>query len=439
MAATLGAVGYLQARPKVISDTKFAALPQRERNLAIYDAFRTQLEKLYFDSKLLESPEWVARFDEWREKAAVAPDGAHLYTDVFYPLVQLFPSSHVGVLPPPAAEQPATPAAAGSSTAATRSPAQRSERLGALMRSCPAFELVQILRGGNANNVVGDVIAGSPADKTGIEPGWVVRSFSTVYAGETETMRFKGEFIRLPPENSEAFERDLQINLPDVKSAEEAQVALAAGTIKIEYDCEVLRLTEPFDERTLVGGVTYLRFDSFMDAALIDRAVAVIDSAGPKGLIVDLRRNFGGSSIEMFRVLERLLGNDAYIGTVRAGRRIQNMRTKKDGPHYSGPLVVLIGPATASAAEIVAAAVLDNKRGTLIGRMTNGSVLSSNYFPLGGGWRVVIPTHDYVRGGDRRIESVGVEPDIRVVPTLADVRAGRDPVIERAVAQLKSL
>ena len=45
--------------------------------------------------------------------------------------------------------------------------------------------------------------------------------------------------------------------------------------------------------------------------------------------------------------------------------------------------------------------------------------------------------YDYVRGGDRRIESVGVEPDIRVVPTLADVRAGRAPVIERVLAAMR--
>ncbi|HEV8443776.1 MAG TPA: S41 family peptidase, partial [Steroidobacteraceae bacterium] len=101
-----------------------------------------------------------------------------------------------------------------------------------------------------------------------------------------------------------------------------------------------------------------------------------------------------------------------------------------------GPLVVLIGPQSASAAEITAAAVLDNHRGLLVGRMTNGSVMESNYFPLPDGGTAQIPVNDFVRGHDRRIDSVGVSPDIWILPTLDDVRAGRDPALARALKEI---
>jgi len=427
--ALVSGVSYLQARPRPLPDAKFAALSQREKNLAIYDTFRAQLEEHYFDSKLMESPEWDARFDEWREKAAAAPTGIHLYTDVFYKLLQLFPSSHVDVL---------LPSPAGGSTSPTATaPAPKSDRIEALLRSGPGFDLISIRRGSKRGAVVGDVIAGSPADRAGIEPGWAVGTWSFNMDVASESARFKGEFLRLSPEHASAYERDLTVNFPDAKTLEQGEAAIAANQLTIEYDYEVLPRIEPIDTRILEGGVTYLRFDSFGETALIDRVLGIIDSAGSRGLIVDLRHNHGGQAAEMRRVLGRLLGNDAYIGTVRAGRRYQNLRTEKKGPHYPGPIAVLIGPATSSAAEIAAAAVLDNKRGILIGRMTNGSVLSSKYFPLGGGWQAFIPMYDYVRGGDRRIEGIGVEPDIRVMPTLGDVRAGLDPVTERALAELR--
>jgi C-terminal processing protease CtpA/Prc len=50
---------------------------------------------------------------------------------------------------------------------------------------------------------------------------------------------------------------------------------------------------------------------------------------------------------------------------------------------------------------------------------------------------MTVPVRDFFRAGKRRIEGVGVEPDVRVIPTLAEVRAGRDPVLERALLSLQ--
>jgi RES domain-containing protein len=85
------------------------------------------------------------------------------------------------------------------------------------------------------------------------------------------------------------------------------------------------------------------------------------------------------------------------------------------------------------------AAVKDNARGPLLGRMSNGAVLKGHLFPLPDGGQVQVPVSDFVRAGDRRIEGVGVEPDIRVIPSLAEIHAGRDPVVERAVLELRNI
>jgi C-terminal processing protease CtpA/Prc len=70
--------------------------------------------------------------------------------------------------------------------------------------------------------------------------------------------------------------------------------------------------------------------------------------------------------------------------------------------------------------------------------MTNGSTLVSQSFLLPDGGVARIPITDFRTVKDRRIEGAGVTPDIRVMPTLDDVRAGRDPTVERAVALLSS-
>ena len=49
---------------------------------------------------------------------------------------------------------------------------------------------------------------------------------------------------------------------------------------------------------------------------------------------------------------------------------------------------------------------------------------------------MMIPVSDFVRSNGKRIEGAGVEPDIWVLPTLEEIRAGRDPVLERAVQEL---
>jgi C-terminal processing protease CtpA/Prc len=69
--------------------------------------------------------------------------------------------------------------------------------------------------------------------------------------------------------------------------------------------------------------------------------------------------------------------------------------------------------------------------------MTNGSALVSEAFPLPDGGFARVPISDFITTTGKRIEGVGVTPDIRVMPTLEDVRAGRDATLERAVNLLR--
>ena len=194
--------------------------------------------------------------------------------------------------------------------------------------------------------------------------------------------------------------------------------------------------TDDFETRELPGGITYVRFDVFESMKIVEKTLEAIDDAGPGGVILDLRRNPGGLQTHLQRVAGALLGEGVDLGTTRTVNSTATMYTLRFTDHYEGPLVVLIGPYTASAAEITAAAVQDHKRGKIIGRTTAGAVVPGQYFDLPDGGKMMIPVSDFVRSNGKRIESNGVEPDIWVLPSLEEVRAGRDPALERAVQEL---
>jgi C-terminal processing protease CtpA/Prc len=389
-----------------------SGLPVSEQNVLIFDEAMRLLKANYYDPKLLGVPEWPAYEASWRKKAAESKPGLWLYVNVLGNFSRNFPNSHVEFMAPPT-----RPLAPAKSTSASK----QSERILSLFMSGPGFEMASIRRGNRTQFVVTDVLRGSPAERAGVTPGWAVTSWNMT--SNKDDVRFKGVFNALTTDMVREVDRTANLT--------------GSGTT-VAFSCEVLPQRTDFETRQLRNGSTYLRFDHFNDWALTNDVLEVIDAASPAGLILDLRRNSGGRQLHMTRVLGRLLGGGVAVGETRAPDSSLPVESIKFGDeHYEGPVVVLIGPSTTSAAEITAAAMQDLKRGVVIGRTTNGSVLSSRKFDLPDGGVMMIPTSDYVRPENRRIEGVGVQPDIWILPTLDDVRSGRDPAIERAMRELQ--
>ena len=188
---------------------------------------------------------------------------------------------------------------------------------------------------------------------------------------------------------------------------------------------------------------------------LADSIPAALDRlADAPALVVDLRRNGGGSSWLGYLLLDRL-AEAPYVpmrswaredvGLYQAWGRVPRTvpvdvpaRAPDTTAHYGGPVAVLIGPATFSAAEDVAVAFDAMGRGVLVGEPTGGSTGQPLSFALpGGGSARVRVKHDAYPDGTEFI-GVGVRPDVAVRPTLADLRAGRDPALEAAVEVVRA-
>ena len=413
-----GWMTYSDARKRDAVAAEIAAKPPREHNLAVFDAATDLLETHYYDSQLFTTPDWRQLESKWRDKAARA-EPRRLYVDVLFEFAEEFPESHVAFFFPPGMAEDiyktkfeAKPLDA---------PADILERL----RYGPGYEAVTIRRGRDRPYVIDDVVRGSPAERAGISPGWIVLHDIT----DTSDARFKGEYLAIDPDASRVIEKT-------GKLADE--VRLAAHTVNVEFELEEFSSPEALTTQVLSNDVTYLRFDVFETMNVVEKSLEAIEAAGPAGIVIDLRRNRGGSLLHLQRVAGALLGDDVLLGTRRVANASEPMKSWRFRAPYRGPIVVLIGPSTGSAAEILAAAVQDQRRGKLIGRPTNGSVIPAEVFGLPDGGRMMIPVSDFVRSDGRRIEGAGVQPDIWVLPTLEDVRAGRDAALERALRELRS-
>lgn len=209
-----------------------------------------------------------------------------------------------------------------------------------------------------------------------------------------------------------------------------------------------------FEWRMLPGGVAYLALNEFEDkdgVTAFEKALLQILKA--KGLILDVRRNGGGSDEMAAAILSYLSDKPIPESQAKSIDYVPLFRVnsgphvfwKKFGAgtfelkrdqHYNGPVVLLIGPRTYSAAEDFVVAFDSMKRGALIGETTGGSTGAPLMFDLpGGGSARVCAKHDSYADG-REFVGKGIAPQITVAPTVDDVRAGRDPVILRAVAVL---
>ncbi|BBB68692.1 hypothetical protein UNDYM_4439 [Undibacterium sp. YM2] len=211
-----------------------------------------------------------------------------------------------------------------------------------------------------------------------------------------------------------------------------------------------------FDFKMLPGDIAYLALDHFES----DAGVKKLESLMPtimkaKGLILDVRANGGGSSVHGAAILSflskkpvpyarsterqesnvmRTQGDLILLDTLRAG--VAKPYSKERKEVYAGPVVVLAGAKTFSAAEDFLMSFVTMQRGTVIGSATAGSTGMPMSFKLpGGGSARICVKHDSFPDG-REFVGKGILPDMEIVPTVADIRAGRDVVLDKAVAVL---
>ena len=262
-------------------------------------------------------------------------------------------------------------------------------------------------------------IADSPAEKAGLKPGDQIIAVD----GEDMTGIDGSLVIRkvLGPAGT-----SLTLTIFREGEPEPFDVTLKRANI-------VLPVVE---SEMLDENIAYVKLNNFSANAteiLVDHLEELLPQE-PVGLILDLRYNPGGDRDTAVEVSSQFIGDGVIMYQVYGDGSRDTFEAVKGGLATDIPIVVLINEGSASASEIVAGAIQDYKRGTLVGMVTFGKGSVQNWIPLvddQGQVRVTIAR--WLTPNGRTIHELGIEPDVIVELTEEDFEAERDPQLEKAI------
>jgi carboxyl-terminal processing protease len=213
-------------------------------------------------------------------------------------------------------------------------------------------------------------------------------------------------------------------------------------------------LTWPGPDTALIRVHT---FSNGYNRTAIEKLFREVREREARALILDLRSNGGGATTNLSHLLSLLLPDGTAVGTFVSRRLAQRygeatgkpptnpaeiaawsqnkLRTSKRSVEpFTGKIAVLVNRGSASASEIVAAALRECASAKLVGANTAGAVLASTFATLPHGFSLQYPITDYVSIKGVRLEKAPLEPDARVTDP---VTKEKDPVVEKALEVLR--
>lgn len=237
----------------------------------------------------------------------------------------------------------------------------------------------------------------SPAEKVGIKSGDAIISVDGV------------EYT------SEDFDKIADF----IKGEAGTKVKLVVERDGKKLDFEITRQkieTNPISSKILNNNIGYIKLPSF-DSDSSKKLKEKIDDAiskGAKSLIIDLRNNGGGIVDEATNIADYFLDKGKTIMTTKDNKNKEEIEKTKSKIEYDIPLVLLTNENTASASEILTAALKDNERAKIIGTKTYGKGVIQSVLNLSDGSGLKITTAEYFTPNGTEINNKGISPDIEV-------------------------
>ena len=277
--------------------------------------------------------------------------------------------------------------------------------------------------------VIRDVIEGGPAAKGGLRAGDRIlgvddeRLESLDLAAVVDRIRGEdGSEVRLfVQRDTEEWTETLTRGLVEVKSVQTRMIGEGTGLVRITS----------FSEKT---------------AAELDAGLAALESEGAASVVLDLRHCPGGLLDAALQVGSRFVPEGKTLLTVNHRSGDPDVHTSKGTyPWQDRPMAVLIGPKTASGAEILADALREHDRGPLVGEPTLGKHTVESIHELSSGWAAKLSVSRFATASGEQRQGVGVRPDIQIpmgpdgkakLSSIRDLDPAADPVLATALGLL---
>jgi carboxyl-terminal processing protease len=273
--------------------------------------------------------------------------------------------------------------------------------------------------------LVSQVLPGSPAALAGIKAGDQLLRLGKK-AADGLTAEAAAELLR----GEAGTEVEVQI-LPAGESA--------PRTLKLVRDrVAIPSVSEPQFLGDRMAGIGYVQLVSFQESTVreLDDALAKLQMGGLRALLLDLRGNPGGLVDVAVSVVERFVSTGVIASTRGQLRSYNRTYEASNTVAIQVPLVVLIDGETSSAAELVAGALKDHGRATLVGQMTFGKGTIQRYWRLTAapaGLRLTVAKFFSPRG--HAYNGIGVTPHVEVERSALDwsMDLEQDPQIRAAL------
>jgi len=265
-------------------------------------------------------------------------------------------------------------------------------------------------------------LKGSPAKKAGLQPEDVI-------------LKVNGEDIT---------DFSLERVVMKIRGPKGTKVKLTIGR-KGEgepFDMEIMRETINIKsvDWKMIDGIAHIELNQFGGKTKDEftKAISEIQAKRPKGIVLDLRYNGGGYLDGAVDITSEFVEKGKVVS-------VKKRNPEEDEVIYvtgkarmaTVPMVVLINKGSASASEIVAGAIRDNGRGTIIGETSFGKGTVQEVENLIDGSSLRITIAKWYTPNNVNISKVGITPDKEVKRSIEDVKANKDPQLDAALAYLK--
>lgn len=264
---------------------------------------------------------------------------------------------------------------------------------------------------------------GSPADRAGIRPGDVLLEADGV------------DLVGMDLSEAAALIRG--------PAGTNVHLLILRGDETLEFDVtrDVVQIPSVRGEM-LDGNVAYVRLSRFANRTPEELQALLGDllAQNPQGMILDLRNNPGGGLDSSVDIADEFLGEGVVLTEQFGTGRERVFRTSDRGLAEDVPLVVLVNEGSASASEVLAGAIRDRERGTLVGESTFGKGTVQTWHGLSNGGGVRITTARWLTPDGTWINESGLTPDI-VVPA-AEIQPEapeEDPQLQAAIEALREM